>query len=58
MIPGTPIANSQTIADNIAGAKLHIFEDASHMLPLQQPDRFIETLIDFLEELDEEEDAA
>ncbi len=58
--PGTPPANSQVIADGIEGAKLHIFEDASHMLPLQQPDRFIETLIDFLDELDEqeEEDAA
>ncbi len=53
--PGTPPANAQVIADNIAGAKLHIFEDASHMLPLQQPDRFIETLIDFLDELDEQE---
>ena len=58
--PGTPPANSQVIADGIHGAALHIFEDASHMLPLQQPDRFIETLIDFLDELDEqnEEDAA
>ncbi|MCP4936901.1 MAG: 3-oxoadipate enol-lactonase [bacterium] len=58
--PGTPPADSQVIADGIKGAKLHNFEDASHMLPLQQPDRFIETLIDFLNELDEqdEEDAA
>ena len=58
--PGTPPTNAQTIADGITGAKLHIFEDASHMLSLQQPDRFIETLIDFIDEIDEQdkEDAA
>ena len=52
--PGTPPDNSRTIANGIPDATLHIFKDASHMLPLQQPDRFIETLIDFIE-LEEEE---
>ncbi len=50
--PGTPPANARVIAEGIKGARLHIFEEASHMAPLQQPDRFIETLMDFLEELE------
>ena len=47
---GTPPAMSQVIAAQIAGSRLEIVENASHMLPLQQPDRFLETLIDFLED--------
>ena len=53
--PGTPPAMSREIADHVPGAKLVIIEDASHMLPLQQTDRFLETLIDFIEDLDDEE---
>ncbi len=52
--PGTPPAMAKEIANHIPGAKLEIFEDASHMLPLQQPDKFLESLIDFIEDLDEE----
>jgi len=52
--PGTPPAMSVVIANAIAGAKLQIFEDCSHMLPLQQPDQFLEGLIDFIEDQDEE----
>jgi len=52
---GTPPTMSQEIAAKIPGAKLQIFDNASHMLPLQQPGRFIESLLDFLEE---REDAA
>ena len=54
--PGTPPAMSVEIANGIAGAKLEIFAEASHMLPLQQPDRFIETLIDFLDEVEESQE--
>jgi 3-oxoadipate enol-lactonase len=53
--PGTPVAMSQTIQQAIPGAKLQVFENVSHMLPLQQPDRFIESLIDFIEDQDETE---
>ncbi len=48
--PGTPPASARVIADSIPGAMLKIFEEASHMLPLQQPDRFLESLIDFIED--------
>ena len=53
---GTPPAMSQEIAGLVPGAQLQVVENASHMLPLQQPDRFIESLIDFLG--DQEDKAA
>jgi 3-oxoadipate enol-lactonase len=52
--PGTPPAMAQQIADNIPGARLQIFENASHMLALQYPDLFIESLIDFIEDCEDE----
>ena len=51
--PGTPPAMSVEISNMIAGAKLQIIPEASHMLPLQKPDSFLETLIDFAEELED-----
>ena len=51
--PGTPPAMSVEIANEIPEARLEVVAEASHMLPLQQPDRFIETLIDFAEELED-----
>ena len=53
--PGTPPANSQLIAQHINGAQLHIVPEVSHMLPLQKPDVFLETLIDFIEDQDDAE---
>ncbi len=52
--PGTPPAMARTIADAISGARLEIFDNCSHMLPLQQPDRFLEELIDFIADQDED----
>jgi 3-oxoadipate enol-lactonase len=54
--PGTPPAMAEVIANGIAGAKLEVFEGVSHMLPLQQPDRFLESLIDFIEDQEEDDD--
>ncbi len=48
--PGTPPVMAQVIADNIPGARLEIYENASHMLPLQEADRFIGEVIDFIED--------
>jgi len=36
------------MAETIPGAALHKIADAGHMLPLEQPDEFSETLAMFL----------
>lgn len=56
--PGTPPAMARDIAENIPDAKLQVFDGASHMLTLQQPDMFLESLIDFIEDQDEDEGEA
>lgn len=48
--PGTPPAAAERIHKNIASSRLEVFSGVSHMLPLQAPDDFIETLIDFIED--------
>ncbi len=52
---GTPPAMAQEIVSKVPGATLKIFENASHMLPLEKPDLFIETLLDFMDERDDAE---
>ncbi len=52
---GTPPAMAKEIALAVPGATLKIFDNASHMLPLEKPDLFIETLLDFMEARDEPE---
>jgi len=45
---GAPPAMSETIAQSIPGARLHILEQASHISVLEQPVRFRELTNDFL----------
>ena len=51
--PGTPPAMAEAIYNAIPGAELHVLPDASHMLPLQQTDAFIDALLDFIEDVEE-----
>jgi 3-oxoadipate enol-lactonase len=53
--PGTPPAAAALIHDNIPGARMEVFSGVSHMLPLQAPDDFIETLMDFIEDCYEDD---
>jgi 3-oxoadipate enol-lactonase len=46
------IAASEMVADAVAGARLEVFEGAAHMLSLEQPQRFADVLLGFLEGLD------
>lgn len=52
---GTPPAVAEAIQRGIDGARLEIFSGVSHMLPLQAPDQFIETVIDFIEDAYEDD---
>jgi pimeloyl-ACP methyl ester carboxylesterase len=45
--PGT-VANGRTIGATIPGARLVEFEDAAHMVHLEDPGRFTRTVLDFL----------
>jgi 3-oxoadipate enol-lactonase len=53
--PGTPPAAAELIHRNIPGSRMEIFGGVSHMLPLQAPDDFIETTIDFIEDCYEDD---
>ncbi len=44
----SPPTNSQYLADNISAAKLFIFENAGHMLPVEDPEGFSRCIIEFL----------
>jgi pimeloyl-ACP methyl ester carboxylesterase len=41
---------SDLLASRIPGARKAVVEDADHIVPTRQPDRFNEILADFLEE--------
>ncbi|MDQ3147791.1 MAG: alpha/beta fold hydrolase [Actinomycetota bacterium] len=43
-----PVAHAHAAHDLIPGSRLEIFEGAGHFVPLEQPDRFVEVLEDFL----------
>jgi 3-oxoadipate enol-lactonase len=46
--PGTPVAASRVIADNIKGARLEIIPSAAHLSNLEQPEAFNRALSGFL----------
>ena len=48
--PGTPVAASQTIQEQIPGSALMILPSAAHLSNLEQPETFNQALIPFLEQ--------
>jgi proline iminopeptidase len=46
------LAESQTIADNIPNARLEVFEKSSHAIAVDEHDRYINTIQDFLAPLE------
>lgn len=48
---GTPVAMAQILADGIAGASLHILDNASHLSAIEQPDAFAQAVTQFLREI-------
>jgi 3-oxoadipate enol-lactonase len=48
---GTPPAMSRVIADGIAGARLLVLEEASHLSVLEQPGPFLEAVTAFMDSL-------
>ena len=47
----TPPANSEVLANGIAGARLELLAQAGHKAPLEQADAFNRAVIDFAEGL-------
>jgi pimeloyl-ACP methyl ester carboxylesterase len=47
--PIIPIAHAHLAHDVIPGSRLEVFEGAGHYPHCEQPDRFVEVLVDFLE---------
>lgn len=45
-------ATCRLLADAVARARLEVFEDAAHMLNLEQPERFTNLVLGFLQEVD------
>ena len=43
-----PLAHGQFYAEHIANARLHVFENAGHMLPLERPDEVASVVATFL----------
>jgi pimeloyl-ACP methyl ester carboxylesterase len=41
------------VRDEVSGAELVTFAGAAHMVNLEQPDRFLETVLEFLERVDQ-----
>ena len=48
---GTPLAMSETLVKGIAGAKLAVIKDASHVSAIEQPRAFAELVTGFIQEL-------
>ncbi|WP_295639994.1 alpha/beta fold hydrolase [uncultured Methylibium sp.] len=48
---GTPVAMSQTIVENLPGARLVVIDDAAHLSVLEQPEVFGAALRDFIDAL-------
>ena len=46
--PGTPVAASRVIAENIKGAQLEIIPSAAHLSNMEQPEKFNRALSTFL----------
>ncbi len=46
--PSSPPAAARVLQENIAGARMHVIPDASHMAPLEKPDAINGYLKDFL----------
>ena len=46
--PGTPVAASEAIHEQIAGSELVVLKSAAHLSNLEQPDAFNEALLSFL----------
>src|SRR5207249_5458883 len=49
--PGTPVAASRLIAENIKGARLEIISSAAHLSNIEQPEAFNRALSGFLEKV-------
>jgi 3-oxoadipate enol-lactonase len=45
---GAPVSMSQAMAERIAGAQLVVFDDASHLSVVEQPELFAQHLRAFL----------
>ncbi|EJL82598.1 3-oxoadipate enol-lactonase [Herbaspirillum sp. CF444] len=48
---GTPLSMSETLVKGIAGAKLAMIKDASHISAIEQPQAFAELVTGFIQEL-------
>lgn len=47
----TPVAKAKELQENLQNCKLVVIEDAGHMPNLEQPEKFNETVLDFLENI-------
>ena len=52
MDQGAPVAMSVTLAESIQGAELTVFDAASHLSAIEQPQLFAERLAAFLTRVD------
>ncbi|MBT8766565.1 alpha/beta fold hydrolase [Metapseudomonas boanensis] len=48
----TPVAQKQAYVNELPNARLVVIENSRHATPLDQPDRFNTTLLDFIEEVE------
>ncbi|MCY1182121.1 putative aminoacrylate hydrolase RutD [compost metagenome] len=48
----TPVSLKQAYVDRLPSARLVVIEDSRHATPLDQPEQFNRTLLDFLEQVD------
>lgn len=46
-----PLSELEALADGIPGARLEIFEDCGHMVPLEKPDQLAASISEFLDTL-------
>jgi pimeloyl-ACP methyl ester carboxylesterase len=46
--PGTPVAAARVIHEAVAGSRLAVLSNASHQAPVEQPQAFANTVLDFL----------
>jgi pimeloyl-ACP methyl ester carboxylesterase len=50
--PSTAEATADYLANNVEGAKLVPFKGVAHMVNMEQPERFNQVVLDFLNEVD------
>ncbi len=49
-----PPSRAQEIGDGIEGAEFAVFEESGHFAPVEEPEKFVTTVVDFIKEKTEE----